>query len=183
MSIAIFTMSFVKIYGNFVMKKLLLITFLLVTAVQLYSNTSPFQSLRFMGSARATALSGSFEAVTNDPSSVFFNPAAISTIEKKNFSTTFFKHVLDINSGQLVYILPEKQKWAEDGVIGASISYNSFGSFDYTDDFGNRTVLSVQMIYRWQLLIQTSLIQIFTMEFLQKCYLLISKKQIHSHLE
>lgn len=117
------------------MKKILFLFF--VMAIQLYSNTSPFQSLRFMGSARATGLSGCFEAITNDPTSVFFNPASISTIEKKNFSTTFFKHVLDINSGQVVYILPEKQKWAEDGVIGASISYNSFGSFDYADNNGN----------------------------------------------
>ena len=119
------------------MKKSLYIILIVVFAVQLYSNTSPFQSLRFLGSARATALAGSFEAITNDAASVFFNPAAIHTVEKKNFSTTFFKHLLDINSGQVVYILPEKQEWAEDGVIGASVGYNSFGSFNYADNNGN----------------------------------------------
>ncbi|ROL61265.1 hypothetical protein D9V86_06630 [Bacteroidetes/Chlorobi group bacterium ChocPot_Mid] len=119
------------------MKKIVLIFLLIFSVNQLYSNTSPFQSLRFLGSARATALGGSFEAITNDPTSVFFNPASISTIEGKNFSATFFKHILDINSGQVVYILPEKQKWAENGKIGASVSYNSFGSFDYADSYGN----------------------------------------------
>jgi hypothetical protein len=102
------------------------------------ADTSPFQALRFLGSARATALAGCLVAMPDDASSVFYNPASIYTVSDKNFSTTFFKHLLDINSGQVVYIHPELQSWAGDGAIAASVSYNSFGSFEYADEFGNR---------------------------------------------
>ncbi|MFC2131379.1 PorV/PorQ family protein [Bacteroidota bacterium] len=122
------------------MKKYLLTLIVLVaiSQVKLIADTSPFQALRFLGSARATALAGCFVSIPEDPAAVFYNPATIYTVEEKNFSTTFFKHILDINSGQVVYTLPEVQDWAGDGKIAGSVSYNSFGSFDYADEFGNR---------------------------------------------
>lgn len=103
-----------------------------------FANTSPFQALRYIGSARATAMASCFVAMTDDPAAIFFNPATIYTNQSKNFSTTFFKHVLDINSGQISYVVPEKKAWASDGVIATGISYTNFGSFEYADKNGNR---------------------------------------------
>lgn len=121
------------------MKKLVLVLISLL-AGNFYSSadTSPFQSLRFIGSARATALAGCFVSMPEDPAAVFYNPATVATVNSKNFSTTFFKHVLDINSGQVAYILPDRQTWAADGKFAAEVGFNSFGSFDYADEFGNR---------------------------------------------
>lgn len=104
----------------------------------LFADTSPFQALRYIGSARATGMASCFVAMTDDPAAIFFNPASIYTNQDKNFSTTFFKHVLDINSGQISYILPGKKEWASDGVIATGISYTNFGSFDYADKNGNK---------------------------------------------
>ncbi len=121
------------------MKKILIIAI----AIGFFSgkanaDTSPFQALRYIGSARATALAGCFVSMPNDPAALFYNPATAYTVSDKNFSTTFFKHVLDINSGQVSYIIKDKQNWAMDGVIGASIAYTSFGSFEYADEYGVR---------------------------------------------
>lgn len=122
------------------MKKSFLLLLATVTffQVKLIADTSPFQALRYLGSARSTALAGCFVSIPDDPAAVFYNPASIYTTTNKNFSTTFFKHVLDINSGQVVYILPEKQAWAGDGKIATAISYTNFGSFDYADESGRQ---------------------------------------------
>jgi hypothetical protein len=106
--------------------------------IDTFADSSPFQFLRSNGSARATALAGSFVSVIEDPTAVFYNPASIYTVSQRNFSATVLKHVLDINSGQLSYIFPGKKAWALDGVISTSISYTNFGSFDYIDKNANK---------------------------------------------
>ncbi len=120
------------------MKIFILAALILINTSFVIANSSPFQSMRFLGSARATALAGAFVSIENDPAAIFYNPATLFTVKNKNFSTTFFKHVLDINSGQLVYKFKDKQSWASDGIIAASIAFNSFGSFEYADEFGYR---------------------------------------------
>lgn len=118
--------------------KFISIAIILLNVSIVFGNSSPFQSLRFLGSARATGLAGAFVSIEDDPAAIFFNPATLYSVKSKNFSTTFFKHILDINSGQLVYKLQDKQDWASDGIIAASIAFNSYGSFDYADEFGYR---------------------------------------------
>lgn len=93
---------------------------------------TPFQFLRFNSNARAAGISGCFEAMPNDPGAIFFNPAAISTVSEKHFSATFLKHVLDINSGNVVYV----KKVQDIGTFGASVSFTNYGSFDRADRFG-----------------------------------------------
>ncbi len=100
-----------------------------------YSQDKSFMLLRNNMSARAAALSGSFEAMTDDVNAVFFNPATIYTVEEKNFSATFFKHVLDINSGLVTYI----RDFKDVGRFAAAVSFTSYGSFDATDQYGNVT--------------------------------------------
>lgn len=105
----------------------------LLNGSYLLANTSPFEILRSSKSARAAGLGGCFVAMPNDPGALFVNPATISTVDARNFSATFFKHVLDINSGQVSYLTP----YEDYGNFAASVNFTSYGSFDYADKNGD----------------------------------------------
>lgn len=96
---------------------------------------SPYNFLRFNQSARSAGLSGTFVAIADDPSALYFNPASISTYTEKNISVSFLKHVLDINSGNASYI----HKLDESGTVAGYANFTNYGSFDYSDIDGNIT--------------------------------------------
>jgi hypothetical protein len=99
-----------------------------------YSETNTVYSfLRNDVSPRAAALAGSFVTITGDPNSLFYNPAALSTIEAPMGSVGFFKHLLDINAGYISY----SQPYEDLGYFAAGILYTNYGTFDETDDLGN----------------------------------------------
>lgn len=98
----------------------------------LLSKESPFNFLRFAGSARSGALAGAFVSMDDDPSAVFFNPSSIATNSSKDFSFTFFKHVLDVNSGSITYT----QLFRDIGSFAGSIQFTNYGSFDRSDSQG-----------------------------------------------
>ena len=115
--------------------KFILISLFFSSSSALYSSTTtPFQFLRFNESARAAALAGCFVAMPEDAAAVFFNPATISTVSDKHFSTTFLKHILDINSGNVTYV----KKFDDVGTFAGAVNFTSYGSFDYADQFANR---------------------------------------------
>jgi hypothetical protein len=111
---------------------LVLVTFVFIN--EAISNDTPYNFLRFNSSARASALGGAVNSLDGDAGMIIFNPALTYTVIDKKISTTFSKHVLDINSGNLIYVNDEL---LDDGVLAAQINFNSYGSFDYRDDFGN----------------------------------------------
>lgn len=90
--------------------------------------------LRLDNSARAAALGGSFVSVANDPVSLFYNPAGLSTLTSGQASFGYLKHVLDINAGYAAY----SQQYHDWGWFGAGVSYINYGTFTETDDVGNR---------------------------------------------
>lgn len=92
-----------------------------------------YDFLRVDASARASALAGAFETATDDPNAMFYNPASISTIEKRKISAGFQKLLLDINSGSLSY----NQKYKDVGWFGIGVRYFNYGKFDYIDENGN----------------------------------------------
>ena len=107
---------------------------LLFTQDLLSNNNSPYYFLRTTQSARSSALAGAAVVLEDDPGSIYFNPALIYTVEDQNLSFTGFKHVLDINSGNLVYV---EDRFVEKlGVLAANINYTSYGVFDYADENG-----------------------------------------------
>ncbi len=111
----------------------LLIVSIMISNIAIASSTSPFQFLRYNGSARSAALAGCMVSMAGDPSAVFYNPATIATVDEKRFSVSFLKHVLDINSGNVSYI-----KYYEGlGTFAGSVVYTNYGSFDAADQFGN----------------------------------------------
>jgi hypothetical protein len=96
------------------------------------SNTV-YNFLRNDVSPRAAALAGSFVSITNDPNSIFYNPAALSTLEAPMGSIGFFKHLLDINAGYVSY----SEEFEDLGSFGAGILYTNYGTFEERDDLGN----------------------------------------------
>jgi hypothetical protein len=93
-----------------------------------------FNFLRDASGARAAGLAGSFVTVENDISSVYYNPALLSTAEENNnLAVTFFKHALDINSGNIVFKLP--YNW-EGGIFSVNTVFTNYGAFDYFDKDG-----------------------------------------------
>jgi hypothetical protein len=70
--------------------------------------------------------------VTGDPSAMHYNPATLSSIDTSQVSFTFFKHLLDINSGFVQYATD----WEDIGHVGVEVNYTNYGSFDRTSKIG-----------------------------------------------
>lgn len=110
-----------------------ILAMLVLASAQGETNTV-YSFLRNDASARAAAMAGSFVTVANDPNIIFYNPAGLSTLDTPMVSVGFFKHLLDINAGYVSY----SQPYETIGYFGAGIIYTNYGSFDQTDDLGNK---------------------------------------------
>lgn len=112
-----------------------LMFFIMCSCLYSADNTTPYQFLRFNSGSRAAALGGATVSMPEDGSMMFYNPAVISTVEKKSINVTFLKHVLDINSGNVSYITKIKDY----GVFSAGVVFTDYGSFDRADKLGNKS--------------------------------------------
>ena len=92
-----------------------------------------YDFLKVDPSARASALAGAFETYTEDPNVIFYNPAGLSTSDKKMVSAGFGKYLLDINFGSAAY----QMKYKNVGWFGAGVKYFNYGTFDLADAEGN----------------------------------------------
>ncbi|MDH4070392.1 MAG: type IX secretion system protein PorQ [Ignavibacteria bacterium] len=92
-----------------------------------------YNFLRSDISSRAAGMGGSFVGILDDPTSIFFNPAGLSTLSRPAGSVGFFKHLLDINTGYVAFTTPVEGA----GFVGASVLYTDYGSFDRTDEASN----------------------------------------------
>jgi hypothetical protein len=92
--------------------------------------TSTYNFLKLDAGARAAALGGSFSSSADDANSMFYNPAAISTITKTRGKVGFNKYLLDINGGTAAY----NQKLGKSGYFGGAIKYLNYGSFEQYDE-------------------------------------------------
>jgi long-subunit fatty acid transport protein len=80
--------------------------------------------------ARSSSLAGSVISAENELSSVFYNPAGISTITETKASVGFYKYLLDINAGNAAFAMKFKDK----GYFGAGLTYVNYGSFKKFDE-------------------------------------------------
>ncbi len=112
--------------------KRIVVVFFLIACLNLNSAESVFNFLRYNGSARSWALGGAFVSVTDDPSALIFNPASVATNKTRNFAFTFLKHILDVNSGNVIY----HRKFENLGDFAANVIFTNYGSFDRTDKNG-----------------------------------------------
>jgi len=95
--------------------------------------TTAFSFLRNDVGARAAALAGSVVSLADDPAGLFVNPASLGTLDSPAGAAGFFKHLLDINAGYVVY----GRQIEGFGAVGGGVLYTNYGSFDRTDEFGN----------------------------------------------
>ena len=107
--------------------------FLSLFSVNSYSQNDSYNILRLDVGARASSLGGSFVTNTGDVNALFYNPAALSTIQNTQAYVGFYKYLLDINSGNISY----GQRYKDIGYIGASVKYFNYGSFEKFDEQSN----------------------------------------------
>jgi hypothetical protein len=88
------------------------------------AQTSGFAFLRIPAGARAVAMSGAFTAVTGDPMSLHYNPAALSTNAENSLTTTYTSYLMDMHAGFVGWANPR-----ENDAIGVSINYFYGGTF------------------------------------------------------
>jgi hypothetical protein len=112
-----------------------------------FAQFGTYSFLRNDASARAAALGGAFVAVHDDPSAVFYNPAVIASADDNQINATFFKHVLDINSGFVVFntslqtLGVASNNPFSQGSLAISANYVNYGQFERTDRNGTRSGL------------------------------------------
>jgi hypothetical protein len=114
-------------------RNILLAASLVFSAAAWGQSNTVYSFLRADVSARAAAMAGSFVSITNDPATLFYNPAGIATQDGARGSAGFFKHLMDINAGYAVY----SQEVPEIGHFAAGVIYTNYGSFDETDELGS----------------------------------------------
>ncbi|MEW6411399.1 MAG: PorV/PorQ family protein [Candidatus Zixiibacteriota bacterium] len=99
------------------------------------AGTSAFSFLKINISARAVAMGGAFTGLSDDESSLYYNPAGITSLEEKRFILGYHNYFVDIQSGFAGYI----QNIGANRFLGLYASYLNYGDFVQTDQFGNTT--------------------------------------------
>lgn len=112
----------------------IVVVFTISSMSAIAQQASVFSFLRYSLSARHAGLAGATVAMPNDASSILVNPASVVTVEDKNLSATFLKHVVDINSGAAVYT----GELGDSAWYAVSAVYTSYGAFERADETGNR---------------------------------------------
>lgn len=92
-----------------------------------------YEFLRSDAAARAAAMGGAFLTVADDPTALHYNAASLATLERSQASFSFYKHLLDINSGYAVVSTDVRGV----GAVGVAAMFTDYGSFEQTDPYGN----------------------------------------------
>jgi hypothetical protein len=85
--------------------------------------------------SRATALGGAYTSLANDGAGPLYNPAGISMLRKKLFSTSYRAMQLDRTHGYLTGFVPIRGE----AVLGGTYVYSSSGSVEGRDSDGDVT--------------------------------------------
>ena len=96
---------------------------------------SGFEFLRTSLHARPAAMGNAFEGSVGDLSSVAYNPAGLSGVNRKSVLFTYLDYFADFKAGSIVYGLPR----TDGSVIGLSAAYMSYGEMKWTDIRGEVT--------------------------------------------
>lgn len=107
-----------------------LVAVFLVPALSFSQSNQTYNFLNLDVDARSSALAGSVISAENELSSIFYNPAGISTITETKASVGFYKYLLDVNAGNAAFSTKLKDK----GFLGAGLTYVNYGSFKKFDE-------------------------------------------------
>ena len=97
------------------------------------AGTTAYSFLKIGVGARALGMGGAFVGLADDQSALYFNPAGLTQICCRSFTTSYNNYLTDIQSGFIGYIHP----YDENTRFGISINYFNHGSFDKIDENGN----------------------------------------------
>lgn len=117
-------------------KKILSLLLLLIVVFQFnvaYADRPGFEFLRTNVGARPAALGGAFLTFSGDVHSVYYNPAALTTMNGRQLSFSYLNHFLDFQSGFLAYSFVAPNF----GRVGIATHYMGYGEFKRTDELGN----------------------------------------------
>jgi len=85
--------------------------------------------------ARAAALGDAFTVIVDDSTSLYWNPAGLAKMEKRQFSATYNMWFAGINQGYLGMGFP----LSGEGIVAGGMNYVDMGDFDGRDEAGNPT--------------------------------------------
>jgi hypothetical protein len=120
-----------KIKTNLIILGLLIVVIFNLNAEE--EEPTPYSFLSNNLSARSAGLAGATVSFDYDVAGIYSNPALLGVQQTNNIYMTFLKHLLDINSGNAMYIFKDTTY----GKFAASVIYTNYGTFDYYDEFGN----------------------------------------------
>ncbi len=111
---------------------LLLLSFHSYADINSNAGTTAYSFLKIGVGARAVGMGNAFVGLADDQSALYFNPAGLTQLAGRSFTTNYNNYLTDIQSGFIGYIHPYDEKTR----IGLSINYFNYGSFDRTDEDG-----------------------------------------------
>jgi len=113
----------------------IIISIIVLTSV-CYANgpgTTGANFLKIGVGARAAALGDAFTVIVDDSTSLYWNPAGLAKMEKRQFSATYNVWFAGINQGYLGVGFPLSGK----GIVAGGVNYVDMGDFDGRDEAGN----------------------------------------------
>jgi len=96
--------------------------------------TTAYDFMKLDVNPRAAVIGGGFIANYDDPNVIFYNPAGISSLEKRPISFSFLNHIEDIKTVSLAY----SQKFEGIGRFAVGVQYIGYGDFVRADNSGNK---------------------------------------------
>lgn len=112
------------------MKKASLVFIALLVPSVLFSQPIGYAFLRTPVGARPSAMAGSFIAITDDPHSIYYNPAGTANVQTRAATFGYLNHILDIQSFFGAYVMPHKK-----GAYGLAVQYTNYGEFVRKNEF------------------------------------------------
>lgn len=114
------------------LNRALICTVIVLLPYHLFGQVTTYEFSRMDMNPRAAALGGSFLTTQDDPNTIFYNPAGLTTLTSKRLSVGFFKHLIDINAGYASFGM-EVENF---GFIGVGVVYVNYGDFERTGPEG-----------------------------------------------
>jgi long-subunit fatty acid transport protein len=123
----------ILMFQHFRRAVLFCITCFLVTHSVFGGGQSVFSFIRNDASARFAGIGGSAVAMRHDPALIFYNPAGLYGMQNPQVSASYFRHIVDINTGFVSYA----QEFKRYGWFGAGIAYVNYGTQRHVDHLEN----------------------------------------------
>jgi hypothetical protein len=113
------------------MKKISLLTLLLIAPPVFSADPTGFTFLRVPVGARPAAMGASFLSVSRDVHAIYYNPAGTADLQARAGAVGYLNHILDVQSFFGAYAHPHAR-----GSFGFAINYTDYGDFTRTDELG-----------------------------------------------